>query len=99
MDTQYKYLSNNNYWIIPGDKGGLRSRVGQADHFYVLERETALNVWENVGGYGDPGDEVCEGGRIRFGVRNGNWVDDIELSVGGFLLAEGVGWKNVGEIE
>jgi len=94
--AQYKYLSNNNYWIIPGTKSGLRSRVGHVDHLIVYEKETAPGVWEEVGGYSD---EIVSGGRCRMGVRDGNWMVDIELTSTGFDGTEDTDWKNIGEIE
>jgi hypothetical protein len=39
--------------------------------------------------------ETVGGIRTRFGQRSGQFVNDAELSVGGFSLAENVGWENL----
>ena len=38
---------------------------------------------------------TATGFKVRFGQRGGLWVTDKELAMGGFLLAEGVGWENI----
>jgi len=39
--------------------------------------------------------DAVTGMKVRFGQRSDNYVEDAELLVGGFLLAENVGWKNL----
>ena len=41
--------------------------------------------------------DATTGLRVRFGQRDGKYVDDAEIVVDGFNLAEGVGWQNIKE--
>lgn len=102
--AQYIYLRNGQTKIIPGTKGGLRSRVAVVNHFIVYQKETALNVWADCGGHGDPDNAIVTGGRCRMGVRGSNWCIDIELTSTGFTGTESPDgitgdWKCVHEIE
>lgn len=97
---QYIYGRNNDVSIIPGNKGGLRSRVAVINHFIVYQSESSAGVWVDKGGHGDPDNAIVTGGQCRMGVRGGNWCVDIELQVGGFVTnVEDTSWKCVHEIQ
>lgn len=98
--AQYKYLSEGQTWVIPGTKGGLRSRVAVINHFIVYQSEVSAGVWEDKGGHGDPDNEIVSGGQCRMGVRGGNWCIDIELQLNGFVTnTEDTSWKCVQEVD
>lgn len=95
----YIYGRNNDASIIPGTKGGLKSRIAVVDHFIVYQKESSAGVWVDCGGYGDPDNAIVTGGQCRMGVRGGNWCVDIELQLGGFVTnVEDTSWKCVHEI-
>ena len=93
--TQYKYIAQEAFWIIPGTSNGLRSRVHLTGGYVLYERETALNVWEEI----DAEIPEVTGARCRLGVRDGNWVCDIELTATGFAGVEDTDWEIASEIE
>jgi len=99
---QYIKLANGQYREFLDTSLGLKFRVGQRDHFYVIDAELVAggfsgteNVdWQNIGGNNDdPGNE-CTGTYIRMGVRGGNWVIDCELTALGFSGTEDTDWIN-----
>jgi hypothetical protein len=104
--AQYKSYADNTYDTFLDNSTGLQFRLGQRNHFYVEDKElTALGFagventdWTNIGGYGNPGDEVT-GSFCRIGVRGGNWVVDIELTATGFDGVEDTDWKYVGGVD
>lgn len=107
MSQQYLYFANNRYREFLDTSLNLKFRVGQRDHFVVYDAELEENgfvtdvedtTWSNIGGYGDPGDEIT-GARCRMGVRDGNWVIDIELTATGFAGDEDTDWKYLGGID
>jgi hypothetical protein len=69
-----------------------RFRTGQSGHVFV-EQEYIGGVWTLIGGYDDIAGTGC---KFRQGVRDGDYIVDKELEVGGFLLAEDDGWENIG---
>jgi hypothetical protein len=104
---QYLTFNNNQYREFIDAVSGFKFRVGQRDHFVVYDVELVLdgfnggteNVdWKNIGGFGDPNDEIIGNG-CRMGVRTGNWHIDIELTVTGFSGTEDIDWKNIGGID
>ena len=106
--AQYLLLTNDKYREFLDSSTGLKFRVGQRDHFVVYDMELIeggflIDVedtsWENVGGYGDPGDEIT-GARCRMGVGlTGDWEVDIELTATGFDGDEDTDWKYLGGID
>lgn len=104
---QYLYFNNNSYREILDSSLNLKFRIGQRNHFIVYDAELTTNgflldiedtSWENIGGYGDPSDEIT-GAICRMGVRDGNWIVDIELTATGFAGSEDTDWKNIGGID
>lgn len=71
---------------------GTRCRSGQLNHKFV-EQQLIADVWTDIGGNDAIAGEGC---RFREGVRDGDYVVDVELEVAGFLLAENDGWENIG---
>ena len=101
--AQYITLANNTYRIIKDEDSSRRIRIGQRDNLVVWDEELVedgftLDVentsWKNINGYGD---EVT-GANVRFGVRDGDWVVDIELTGTGFLGDEDTDWVYLGGI-
>jgi hypothetical protein len=104
---QYLVFGNNTYREFLDLSTNLKFRVGQRDHFVVYDTELIIDGfnggtedidWKNIGGFGDPGDEVT-GSRCRMGVRGGNWCIDIELTGTGFSGTEDIDWKYIGGID
>ena len=93
---QYRYFHEGQFKEDPTT--GTRCRTGQLNHQFV-EQKFVGGVWVGIGStdgvrYGD----VAAAGRFREGMRDGDYVVDVEIEVAGFLLAEGDGWVNCGGV-
>jgi len=78
---------------------GTKCRTGQLNHQFV-EQKFVGGVWIGIGDndgvrYGDVAGAGC---RFREGMRDGDYVVDVEIEIAGFLLAEGDGWVNCGSV-
>lgn len=91
----YRYFSEGQLKVDPTT--GTRCRTGQLNHQFV-EQKFIDGTWVGIGDndgvrYGDVAGAGC---RFRDGLRDGDYVVDVELEVAGFLLAENDGWENIG---
>jgi hypothetical protein len=93
--TQYIEYKNNHFTYVKDPVTKVRCRTGQSGHKFV-EQQFVGGSWVLIGGYDDVAGDGC---KFREGVRDGNYVVDKELEVGGFLLAEDEGWDNIGGAE
>ena len=107
-NNQYSVLAEGEYtsddFDLTDPVSGLKHRIGQRGGLVVHDKEILDNgfvldiedtSWENVGGFGDD----VTGDNIRFGVRDGDWVVDIELTATGFDGTEDTDWENIGGID
>ena len=93
--TQYKYIAQEAFWIIPGTSNGLRSRVHLTGGYVLYERETALNVWEEI----DAEIPEVTGNGCALGVWDGNWQCRIELTPTGLAGVEDTDWEMASSID
>lgn len=92
---QYYYYIDGSFKNVRDPVTHVRCRTGQSGHKFV-EQQLIDGVWTLIGGYDDVAGAGC---RFREGVRDGNYVVDKELEIGGFSLAEDEGWENIGGAE
>jgi len=95
---QYRYFHEGQLKIDPST--GTRCRTGQLNHQFI-EQKFVGGVWVGIGDADGVryGDVAAAGCRFREGIRDGDYVVDVETKVAGFLLAEGDGWTNCGSVE
>jgi lysophospholipase L1-like esterase len=86
------YYPEGTFKVSKNPVTGTQCRTGQLNHLFVEQKEVG-GVWITIAGYTDIAGAGC---RFREGVRGGDYVVDVELEVAGFLLAENVGWENIG---
>ena len=94
---QYRYFHEGQFKVDPTT--GTKCRTGQLNHQFV-EQKFVGGVWIGIGDnngvrYGDVAGVGC---RFREGMLDCDYVVDVETEVAGFLLAEGDGWVNCGEV-
>jgi len=100
--AQYKTYADGEYkyWTDPDTR--LNVRTGQRSHRFVEDVELITNGftlaegtgWINTGGQATV---AGEGMMFREGARDGYYVIDVELAVGGFVTdIENTTWKLIG---
>lgn len=90
--AQYYYYSEGQFKVAKNPTTGTKCRTGQLNHLFVEQKEVG-GAWITIGGEATVAGAGC---RFREGVRDGDYVRDVELYAGGFADAEDVGWENVG---
>ena len=88
----YFTYSEGQFKYVRDPTTGVRCRTGQSGNKFV-EQQLIAGVWTLIGGYDDVAGDGC---KFREGVRDGTYFVDKELAVGGFSLAENVGWEYIG---
>ena len=93
----YRYFHEGQLKVDPTT--GTRCRTGQLNHQFV-EQKYVGGAWVGIGDNDGVryGDVAGVGRRFREGMRDGDYVVDVETEIAGFLLAEGDGWVNCGSV-